>query len=139
MSEHGAYRCPICQLEHCDCPEDSVREAQARIDAGGEPLVDASNPAQVAARARDKRKVENSTKDDMNWLMRHPQGRRIMWGLLERCSIFQNAYQRGGGDTNAVMFNCGEANVGLGYLKDVISQEPDGYNLMVKENSGRME
>lgn len=139
MSEAGSYRCPICQRPECDCSEDAVAEALSRIESGGETLVDASNPTQVAQRSRDKKKAERDAASDINWLMRHPQGRRVMWGLLERAGIFRNAFVLAEGATNQTNFHLGAQNLGLEYFVMVMKQEPDGYNLMVKENSGRME
>lgn len=138
MTEPNVTRCPVCQLEACDCPEDVVREAQARIDAGAEPLVDASNATQVAQRSRDKKRAGDEARADLAWLMRHPQGRRIMWALLEKAGIFRNAFVASEGVTNQMCFNLGANNMGLEYFVTVMKQEPDGYNLMVKENSGRL-
>lgn len=131
-------RCPICQQESCDCSPEAVREATERLEAGAEPLQIASNPTQQAAKGREQKRRADEANSDLNWLMRHPQGRRIMWRLLERCSIFENAYVRGQGRNEAMAFHLGEANVGLVYFREVMVREPDAYNLMVKENSGRL-
>jgi hypothetical protein len=134
------WKCPVCQRgpDACDCSDDVITEAQARLDAGADPVVDASNPAQVAQRVKAQKRGETQDRDDLNWVMRHEQGRRIMWRLLEACSVFGNSFVRAQGDPHLTAFNCGEQNIGLSYLSRVVAQEPDGYNLMVKENSGRL-
>lgn len=137
-SEAAPVRCPVCQQEDCDCPDDVVQEARARIEAGAEPLVDASNPSQVAARARTAKRTGDEAANDLSWLMRHPQGRRVMWRLLDKAGIFRNAFVVAEGQTNQTNFHLGAQNLGLDYFVTVMRQEPDGYNLMVKENSANL-
>jgi len=139
MSQAGDLAvCPACKQPECECSEELVREALRRAEAGLDEVVIASDTVQQARRKKAGEKAERQRKDDINWLMRHPQGRRIMWELLERCSIFQNAAVRGRFENSATMFHLGESNIGLVYFREVMVMEPDGYNLMVKENSGRL-
>jgi hypothetical protein len=136
----AGWVCPLCKqgADLCVCSEEAIVAASARATAGEDELVDASNPAQVADRGKRAKRIEQQGRDDLNWLMRHQQGRRIMWGLLESCGVFANAAVMGAFESNKTMFKAGEQNVGLFYTAKVISQEPEGYNLMVKENSGRL-
>lgn len=138
--EEEAQVCPACggDVLECDCTPEAQTEAARRAEAGQDALVDASNPAQTARMAKNVRRMEQEQRDDHAWLMRHPQGRRIMWRLLERCSIFENSYVRGKGRSEAICFHLGESNIGLVYFREAMVQTPEEYNLMVKENSGRL-
>lgn len=139
MSEQGEIAvCPACKQQDCDCSVEVQDEAARRAEAGQDEVVIASDTMQQARRKKALDKLVKQDREDLAWLMRHPQGRRVMWKLLERCSIFQNAAVRGSFDPNATMFNLGESNIGLVYFREVMVMEPDGYNLMVKENSGRL-
>lgn len=135
MSEHAEATCPQCRQEECDCSPEVQAAATQRAERGQEPLVIASDVVQQARRKKNSDKAEQLVRDDLNWLLRHPQGRRFMWRLLDQCGIFNNAAVRCGFDTNQTMFNAGEQNIGLAYFSETMRQEPDGYNLMVKENS----
>lgn len=129
--------CPQCGLADCDCSPEIMLEAERRRAAGEPPLVIASDAAQVGKRVKAVQREERKGADDMNWLMRHPQGRRMMWGLLEDCGIYHNPAFAAGFDTNQTMFKAGQQNIGQYYLKQIVGGEPDAYLLMVKENSGR--
>lgn len=132
------YTCPQCGLDDCSCSHEVQAEAERRKAAGEPPLVIASDPAQVGKRVKAKEREARKDADDLNWLMRHPQGRRIAWELLEVCGIFRNPAVEGAFDTNQTMFKAGQQNMGQYYLQRIVSMEPDAYALMVKENSGRM-
>ena len=131
--------CAHCQQEECDCPPEIVAEAERRAAAGEPPLVLASDAGQVATRSKAVERAERQDVADLNWLMRHPQGRRNKWGLLETCGIFRNPAVEGAFETNQTMFKAGQQNIGQYHLQRVVSLEPEGYALMVKENSGRKE
>lgn len=128
--------CPQCQQQDCDCSPEIVSEAERRQTAGEPPLVIASDAAQVSKRAKTKERGEKQDARDLNWLMRHEQGRRIMWDLLENSGLYRNPAFDAGFEPNRTMFNAGQMNLGQFYLQRVTELEPDGYNLMVKENSG---
>ena len=129
-------RCPQCAQDECDCSPEVVAEAARRAAAGEPPLVIASDAAQVVARAKKIDRADKQDAQDLNWLMRHPQGRRLMWDLLQVTGLFRNPAFDAGFDTNQTMFKAGQQNIGQYYLQRTVSMEPDGYHLMVKENSG---
>lgn len=130
-------RCPQCGAEDCECSPEIVAEALRRKAAGEPPLVIASDAGQVGARAKAAEREARRENEALNWIMRHPQGRRFMWDLLEVCGIFNNPAFAAGFDTNQTFFKAGQQNIGQYYLKQTVSLHADGYNLMVKENSER--
>jgi len=130
-------RCPQCGQEDCDCSPEVQEEARARKAAGADPLVIASDGAQVAARGKKQDRAAKQDVLDLGWLMRHPAGRRIYWDILETSGLFRNPAFDAGFDTNQTMFKAGQQNIGQYYLQRAVTLEPEGYALMVKENSGR--
>ena len=82
---------------------------------------------QVAAREELARRQEEA---DTVWLMAHVEGRRIVWGELERAGVFRTSMT---GD-NWTFFNEGARNHGLRLLARVQGYCPDQYALMLKEN-----
>jgi len=59
------------------------------------------------------------------------EGRKFLWWLLE---IGRVGLQPFAGNALNTAFNCGEMNVGQRILDRIISVDPDGYILMMKEN-----
>lgn len=127
--------CPHCQQTECDCSQEVQAEALARAEQGRDALVIASDAVQQARRAKAQRKSNTEWANDLNWLMRHPQGRRVMWRVLSECGVYANAAVTAAFDTNTTFFKAGQQNIGLVYLNEIVTREPDAYALMVRENS----
>lgn len=69
-------------------------------------------------------------KGDIQWLMSHIAGRRIMWRLLETAGVYRLSFT---GDHATTSFKEGARNMGLGLLAKLHMYCPDSYNKMVKE------
>ncbi len=138
MTDADLETCIACKrpLADCECSEEMLLEAASRLEKNQPEIVRADDAGQQARRSKAADRAEKQSSDDLNWLMRHPQGRRFMWRLLGVCGVYRSAYVAGAGETNAVFFALGETNVGLNYLNQVVASEPDNYALMVRENSG---
>lgn len=67
---------------------------------------------------------------DIQWLMDHPQGRRLAWDLLAFTGIYRQVFT-GNSET---FFNDGKRVVGLRYLDLVNRHAPDQYTAMLKEH-----
>ncbi len=68
-------------------------------------------------------------RNNIEWLMSTREGRRFMWGLLDRAGV----YRVSGACDNTAFFINGERNVGAYYLT-MISQHCEAeYALMLKE------
>lgn len=136
MSEqHDVPLCPACKQPDCDCSPELVAEATRRAEAGQDEVVVASDVVQTARIAKNAEKGKKQQDADLNWLMRHPQGRRVMWRLLEACGMYRNPAVEGGFDTNTTMFKSGQQNIGQFYLNEIVTKEPDAYGIMVRESS----
>lgn len=64
-------------------------------------------------------------------IMEQPEGRKYMFDLLEKCSIFGNPLIQG--DTHATYFRLGEQNIGKMVLQD-IQEFSELYCQMMNEN-----
>lgn len=87
--------------------------------------------ADKAARSKASKDTEE---EDIKWLMKTKQGRRVMWTLLERCGTFGDPF-----NTNAMLMasNAGQQRVGRAYFATVQSVAPEQYLPMVKEAKER--
>lgn len=95
---------------------------------------DASDPKQVR-QARQWSKVAEQRRHAMlNAIMELPDGRAWMYDLLEFCGVRKNPFS-----SNALFmaYGCGELNVGLWVLADLMAACPDKYLLMVSERKLR--
>lgn len=69
-------------------------------------------------------------KDDIQWLMSHTAGRRVMWRLLETTGVYRLSFT---GDYATTSFKEGARNIGLGLLAKLHMYCPNLYNKMVEE------
>lgn len=67
--------------------------------------------------------------EDIKWLMKGRQGRRIVWRLLEKTGVFRSSFT-GNSET---FFREGMRNVGLMLLAQINETCPEQYTLMVQE------
>lgn len=90
-----------------------------------------SNESTVAAIKEKSKSAAETFKEDIEWLMSNPRGRRIVWKYLERCHVFETSFTTNLSQTN---FNEGERNIGLQILNDIMSHAEDKYIKMMNEN-----
>lgn len=92
---------------------------------------DLNSPEDARALAEEKaRAVMRVEKDDLLWLMRSKQGRRIAHRILDRAGVFRSSFH-----TNALQmaFNEGTRNEGLAFLAKLMDYCPEQYSMMLKE------
>ncbi|GJA00437.1 hypothetical protein ECV0102_07850 [Enterobacter cloacae] len=81
---------------------------------------------------RKKNDLEQREKDDIKFVMDSEQGRRVVWGLLERGQVFGTCFNV---DPNITAFNEGQRNLALVLLQRVMTHCPDQYLKMAAEAS----
>lgn len=74
--------------------------------------------------------AKRQEQEDVQWLMAHEAGRRIVWGLLEFAGVYRTSMT---GD-NFTFFNEGQRNVGLRLVAQVQTHCPIEYAQMIKEH-----
>jgi erythromycin esterase-like protein len=77
---------------------------------------------------------ERQMAEDLRWLVEHPQGRRIVWALLDETRVLQSPFHTSG---SVMAFKAGEQNVGLRLFARLMEHAPDAYVLMLKEAAER--
>lgn len=82
-----------------------------------------------AEKARLERHARQEEREDVKWLMKSRQGRRIVWRLLEKAGVFRSSFT---GD-NETFFREGMRNVGLMLVAQVNDACPEQYTTMVQE------
>ena len=90
----------------------------------------ASDTRQI--KAATKRSKTDRALDDgvLLMIMTTQNGRAWIWRHLGRCHAFQTTYT---GDNNATNFRCGEANIGLELIADLLRACPDQFIFMMRE------
>ncbi|HFQ8725613.1 Bbp19 family protein [Enterobacter kobei] len=81
---------------------------------------------------RKKHDLEQREKDDIKFVMDSEQGRRVVWGLLEKGQVFGTCFNV---DPNITAFNEGQRNLALVLLQRVMTHCPDQYLKMASEAS----
>lgn len=84
---------------------------------------------------RKKHDLEEREKDDIKFVMDSEQGRRVVWGLLEKGQVFGTCFNV---DPNITAFNEGQRNLALVLLQRVMAHCPDQY-LKMAEEAGEQE
>lgn len=112
---------------------DHIQHLEANAEAA-KPF-NAADPTEVN-NARKKSGRERSERlRVLQALMQHKDGRKWIYGLLDRCHIYTNPFTPGQWDVTS--FKCGEENIGLMIQADVVDAAPEEYLQMCKENSSR--
>lgn len=81
---------------------------------------------------RKKHDLKQREKDDIKFVMDSEQGRRIVWGLLEKGQVFGTCFNV---DPNITAFNEGQRNLALVLFQRVMTHCPDQYLKMAAEAS----
>ncbi|WP_182409141.1 Bbp19 family protein [Klebsiella michiganensis] len=81
---------------------------------------------------RKKHDREKREKDDIKFVMDSEQGRRVVWGLLEKGQVFGTCFNV---DPNITAFNEGQRNLALVLFQRVMTHCPDQYLKMAAEAS----
>ena len=90
--------------------------------------------AREAAAQRDRDEAANQEKvliDDLRWLMRHKQGRRIMRRLLGDCGIFSSSFSP---DVAVMAFHEGKRSIGLPLIENLMRHIQQDYSTMIEEH-----
>ena len=94
----------------------------------------ASDTKQVRAAAKAAKIISAERQGVVLTLMSSPAGRAWVRDWLERCHVFHTPFT---GIAATTDFNCGEQNIGLGLLGEVVSAAPDQYIQMMRESADK--
>lgn len=91
----------------------------------------AADPEQVEKAAKKEKRGREQEVDDIKFILSSAQGRRFYWRLLERCGVYSLSFRAGQPDQTAYLE--GHRNIGLTFLNDLMTAEPEAYLKMMKE------
>lgn len=85
-------------------------------------LVDNSADAQQVKKARKAEKGQREQQiREMQQVLATPQGKRVLWRLLERCGVYKTSIST---DPYATYYNEGERNIGLYVMAEINEANP---------------
>lgn len=85
-----------------------------------------------AENERKQRDLAQRDIDDIKFVMGSPQGRRVVWGVLENGRVFAAIPPM---DALAMAFNEGQRNLALALFQRVMAHCPEQYLKMAEEAS----
>ena len=87
----------------------------------------------VSQEAEKKRKeLEQREINDIRHVMAGPQGRRVVWSILEKGRVFSSTFSP---DQAIAAFNEGQRNIALALFQRVMTHCPEKYLVMADEAS----
>lgn len=94
----------------------------------------------LVSNAADKGQVKNAEKverterdkelDDLRFVMGVPQGRRVLFRILDRCGVYRSSFT----GNSQTYFNEGERNIGLYVLSEMTEAKEERIFQMMREN-----
>lgn len=82
---------------------------------------------QAEAKAKARRLLEM---DDLKWLLRHPQGRRVITRILDQTGVYRSSFNHSG---SQMAFNEGRRNTGLWLTDEMTTADQEGYLKLLRE------
>ncbi len=73
---------------------------------------------------------------DLQTVLKTPQGRRVLWQLLQTAQVRQHGFIPG--DALATAFHCGQRSIGLFLLDEIEQAQPGAYQQMRSEYVAEM-
>ena len=68
---------------------------------------------------------------DLQTVLKTPQGRRVLWQILQAAQVRQHGFVPG--DALATAFHCGQRSIGLFLLEEIEQAAPGAYQQMRSE------
>lgn len=101
------------------------------MDTNDDPLDLGAPDREVAAANKRANNAVKTEIEDIKWLMKNRQGRRIVWRLLGNAGVFQLSFNQ---TAMTMAFNEGRRSEGLRLFAAVQEHCPDLYVVMTQEN-----
>lgn len=76
----------------------------------------------------NEKQLKKRNLSDLQTVLKTPQGRRVLWRLLQACRVNQHSFVPG--DTSATAFHCGQQSIGLFLLAEIVDASPSAYQQM---------
>lgn len=95
----------------------------------------ASDKEQVKKARRAENNLEEKKLDDMRWVLRDPQGRRVLWRIMSFCKSYSSAYAT---EANDAYYNIGQQDVGRFVMSEITKADEEKLFLMMKEHTNEL-
>ena len=76
-------------------------------------------------------KLKKRSVCDLQTVLKLPQGRRVLWQVLQAAQVRQHGFIPG--DALATAFHCGQRSIGLFLLEQIEQAQPGAYQQMRSE------
>lgn len=73
-------------------------------------------------------KIKKRLTYDLQHVLKTPQGRRVLWNLLQAAQVRHHGFVPG--DSLATAFHCGQRSIGLYLLDELEQAQPGAYQQM---------
>jgi len=93
----------------------------------------AADPRQVRFAQRKEREAAELERAALQAVMKTPEGRLVMWSLLERAGIFRSVWH----PSAAIHYNSGRQDFGHELMAQLVDLDEDLYQLMEREARAR--
>lgn len=94
-------------------------------------MTDVGDPVQVNSKQRRYKLEQDQRKEDFKTVMNTPEGRAVMWRLLEFCGVHSSSYHMNG-DINKFLMLEGRRSIGLEVEAMFAEQGLNGEEAMFK-------
>jgi hypothetical protein len=91
----------------------------------------ASDKRQVDYVAKNERREDRVYSEDLEYILKTPQGRNVLWRLMGDCNIFKTAWSN---DGKLIHKNIGKQELGQKLLADITAVDEKYFFQMMKEN-----
>lgn len=99
-------------------------------------MTNAADKDAVRESARKAKELAKRQRADTRAVLDSPEGRRVVWRMLERAGIFRSSFT---GNSSTTVFNEGMRNLGLMLMSDINEACPEKYLVMLNESRQRRE
>lgn len=72
--------------------------------------------------------------DDMQAILKTPQGRRVLWRFISHCKVFESIYH----SSSIIHYNAGKQDVGHYILSEITNADESALLKMMQESKGEM-
>lgn len=85
---------------------------------------------------RDKKRRDREI-SDLNFVLNSPEGRRVVWRILDKAKTFSSPFSFSNGERNWTDFYCGMQDVGMWLWRETEFARPDALSVIRREQQSR--
>lgn len=90
----------------------------------------AADEVEVSNAAETIKRKTLSEREDFRYILKSPQGRRVLWRILGHCKVFESIYH----GSSLIHYNAGKQDVGHFLLSEIINTDEMALIKMMQES-----